>query len=98
MSINVPHVGHTAAWEYLEEDSVVRIKQFRQSDGGIVANYLHLQVADREEARSIAEPIVEILTDRSKISGMSQPADGGILYLYRPHGTGRHGHPPRPQR
>jgi hypothetical protein len=85
MSISVPHVGHTAAWEYLEEESIVRIKQFRQTSDGIVANYLHLQVTSQEEARSIAEPIVEILNDRSKISGMSQPVDGGILYLYRPH-------------
>ena len=84
MTISVPHIGHTAAWEYLEKDSILRIKQFRQTNDGIVANYLHLQVANYEEARSIAEPIVGILNDRSKISGMAQPIDGGTLYLYRP--------------
>ncbi len=84
MSINVPHVGHVAAWEYIEKDSILRIKQFRQTDDGIVANYLHLQVSDAEKARVIAEPIIEILNDRSKISGMTQSLDGGILYVYRP--------------
>ncbi|GEM_PF-4166049 len=84
MSIGVPHVGHTAAWEYLEKDSILRIKQFRQTDEGIIANFLHLQVANAEEARGIAEPIVAILNDRSKISGMTQSADGGMLYVYRP--------------
>lgn len=84
MSIGVPHVGHTAAWEYIEKDSILRIKQFRQTDDGIIANYLHVQVADREQARALAEPIVEILNDRSKISGMAQAADGGLLYVYRP--------------
>jgi hypothetical protein len=84
MSIGVPHVGHTAAWEYLEKDSILRIKQFRQTDEGIVANYLHLQVGSEEEARAIAEPIVAILNDRTKISGMAQTHDGGVLYVYRP--------------
>ena len=84
MSIGVPHVGHTAAWEYLEEEKILRIKQFRQTDEGIVANYLHLQVQDADEARRIAEPIVAILNDRSRVSGMSQTMDGGILYVYRP--------------
>lgn len=84
MSIGVPHVGHTAAWEYIVKDSILRIKQFRQTDDGIVANYLHLQVTSREEARAIAEQIVEILNDRSKISGMAQSLDGGTLYVYRP--------------
>ncbi len=84
MSIGVPHVGHTAAWEYLDNESILRIKQFRQSDDGIVANFLHLQVADAEEARAIAEPIVAILNDRSKISGMTESLDGGTWYVYRP--------------
>ncbi|MDP9111279.1 MAG: hypothetical protein M3M96_06585 [Candidatus Eremiobacteraeota bacterium] len=84
MSIGVPHVGHTAAWEYIEKDSILRIKQFRQANDGIVANYLHLQVANEEEARSLAEPIVAILNDKSRISGMSQALDGGQLYVYRP--------------
>lgn len=84
MSIGIPHVGHTAAWEYIEKDSILRIKQFRQTDDGIVANYLHLQVTSPQEARTIAEPIVEILNDRSKISGMAQSLDGGVLYVYRP--------------
>ena len=52
MSIGVPHVGHTAAWEYIEKDSILRIKQFRQTDDGIVANFLHLQVSGPEEAAS----------------------------------------------
>ncbi len=84
MSIGVPHVGHTAAWEYIEKDSILRIKQFRQTDDGIVANYLHLEVGGPEEARAIAEPVVTILNDRSKISGMAQSLDGGTLYVYRP--------------
>jgi len=84
MSIGVPHIGHTAAWEYLEKDSILRIKQFRQTDEGIIANYLHLQVVNADEARTIAEPIVAILNDRSKISGMTQSVDGGVLYVYRP--------------
>jgi len=63
---------------------MLRIKQFRQTDDGIVANYLHLQVAGPEEARALAEPIVDILNDRSKISGMAQSLDGGVLYVYRP--------------
>lgn len=84
MSIGVPHVGHTAAWEFIEKDSILRIKQFRQTDDGIVANFLHLQVRDAEEARRIAEPIVEILNDRAKISGMTQTVDGGVMYVYRP--------------
>ena len=84
MSIGVPHVGHTAAWEFIEKDSILRIKQFRQTDDGIVANFLHLQVRDADKARRIAEPIVEILNDRSKISGMTQTLDGGVMYVYRP--------------
>lgn len=84
MSIGVPHVGHTAAWEYIEEDSILRIKQFRQTDDGIVANYLHVQVRDADEARKLAEPIVEILNDRTKISGMTESVDGGRMYVYRP--------------
>lgn len=84
MSIGVPHVGHTAAWEYIEKDSILRIKQFRQTDDGIMANYLHLQVTGAEEARTLAEPIVAILNDKRKISGMAQSLDGGVLYVYRP--------------
>lgn len=84
MSIGVPHIGHTAAWEYLEDEHILRIKQFRQTDDGIVANYLHLQVKDADEARRIAEPIVAILNDRTKVSGMAQSLDGGVLYVYRP--------------
>ncbi len=84
MSIGVPHVGHTAAWEYLENESILRIKQFRQTDDGIIANFFHLQVANAEEARTIAEPIVAILNDRSKISGMTESKDGGTWYVYRP--------------
>ncbi|MDP9017306.1 MAG: hypothetical protein M3N19_03160 [Candidatus Eremiobacteraeota bacterium] len=85
MSIGIPHVGHTAAWEYLEHDRILRIKQFRQDDEGeVIANYLHLQVADEHEARQMAEPIVAILNDRDKVSGMTQTRDGGVMYVYRP--------------
>jgi hypothetical protein len=85
MSIGVPHVGHTAAWEYIEKDSILRIKQFRQTDDRIVANFLHLQVSGPEEAAIIAAPIVQILSDRTKISGMAQSMDGGVMYVFRPY-------------
>lgn len=82
--MNVPHVGHAAAWEYLGDESILRIKQFRQVDGEIVGAYLHVQVADEDEARRLAEPLVAILNDRSKVSGMCEVSDRGTLYVYRP--------------
>jgi hypothetical protein len=82
--VNVPEEGHAAAWEYLEGERILRIKQFRQVDGEIVGAYLHVQVADESEARRLAEPLVEILNDRSKVSGMCEVRDGGTLYVHRP--------------
>lgn len=82
--MNVPHEGHSAAWEYVGAERVLRIKQFRQVDDEIVAAYLHVEVADEAEARKLAEPIVAILNDRSKISGICEVRDAGILYVYRP--------------
>ena len=82
--MNVPHEGHSAAWEFLEDERILRIKQFRQVDGEIVAAYLHVQVADEAEARKLAEPIVALLNDRSKVSGICEVRDGGVLYVYRP--------------
>ena len=82
--MNVPHEGHSAGWEYLPGERIVRIKQFRQVDGEIVAAYLHLEVADEAQARCLAEPIVAILNDEKKISGMCEVRDGGILYVRRP--------------
>ena len=82
--MNVPHEGHAAAWEYLDAEHLLRIKQFRQVDGEIVGAYLHVQVANEDEARRLAEPIVAILNDRSKVSGMCEVRDGGTLYVYRP--------------
>ncbi|GAC1389018.1 MAG: hypothetical protein NVSMB31_04280 [Vulcanimicrobiaceae bacterium] len=88
MSIGIPHIGHTAAWEYLEDGRILRIKQFRQDDEGeVIANYLHLEVQDEHEARRIAEPIVAILNDRDKVSGMTQTLDGGRMYVYRPQNS-----------
>ena len=82
--MNVPHEGHAAAWEYLEAERILRIKQFRQVDGEIVGAYLHVQVVGEDEARRLAEPLVAILNDRSKVSGMCEVRDGGTLYIYRP--------------
>jgi hypothetical protein len=82
--MNVPHEGHSAAWEYLPDERILRIKQFRQVDGEIVAAYLHLQVADEDAARALGEPIVAVLNDKTKVSGMCEVRDGGIMYVYRP--------------
>jgi hypothetical protein len=82
--MKIPHEGHSAAWEYLENERILRIKQFRQVDGEIVAAYLHVEVADENEARRLADPIVTILNDRSKVSGLCEVRDGGIIYVHRP--------------
>lgn len=82
--MNVPHEGHSAGWEYVGPERLLRIKQFRQVDGEIVAAYLHVAVADEAEARKLAEPIVAILNDRSKVSGICEVRNEGILYVYRP--------------
>jgi hypothetical protein len=83
-AMNVPHDGHAAGWEFVANERVLRIKQFRQVDGEIVAAYLHLEVDDEGAAQRIAEPIVAILNDPNKISGMCEVRDGGILYVRRP--------------
>lgn len=82
--MNVPHEGHSAGWEYIESERILRIKQFRQVDGEVVAAYVHLEVADEAEARKLAEPIVAILNDRSKVSGICEVRNEGVLYVYRP--------------
>lgn len=82
--MNVPHEGHVAAWQYIEDERILRIKQFRQVDGQIVAAFLHVQVSGEDEARRLAEPIVALLNDRTKVSGMCEVRDGGVMYVYRP--------------
>jgi hypothetical protein len=42
-------------------------------------------VSGPEEAAIIAAPIVQILNDRTKISGMAQSMDGGVMYVFRPY-------------
>ena len=83
--MNVPHEGHSAAWEYVEGERILRIKQFRQVNGEIVAAYLHVEVGDEDEARRLAAPIVAILNDKAKVSGICEVRDGGVLYVYRPN-------------
>ncbi|PZR64266.1 MAG: hypothetical protein DLM53_00600 [Candidatus Eremiobacter antarcticus] len=83
--MEIRHDGHVAAWEYLADEHVLRIKQFRYDrDGEVVANFLHLQVDDEAQAKRMAEPIVAILNDRSKVSGMTESRQGGLMYVHRP--------------
>ncbi|MBC5824430.1 MAG: hypothetical protein GIW99_10825 [Candidatus Eremiobacteraeota bacterium] len=90
--IRISHEGHAAAWEYVEAEHILRVKQFRHDENGeVVANYLHLQVDDVEQARRIAEPVVEILNDPKKISGMTESRHGGVMYVHRPSQAGKAG-------